>query len=278
VWNAIEHKWREQGKPPVYYALLMLDGDRMGDALRSRPGRHHRERISQAVSQFAIGRCLQVVEEHHHGTLIYSGGDDVLALLPTATALGCARDLAEAFEETWRQHCPQNIKPITVSAGLAVVHYKEDLRFALDVARRAEKNAKNSGRDTLYLTVCCRSGEHTSAICPWNFVDTVAGWVKAFLPDDDKPGASDRWAYHLAGELPTLRGLDVLAMKAEIRRQVNRSETATKDKLGGTDLLAEQFDRFHSLVLGRKMDDAQALAGFVTLCQSASFLARGRDE
>ena len=284
VWKTIEHKRREQRKPPIYYVILMLDGDRMGDTLRRRPGREHRLQISRAVSRFAIHRVRPVVEDQHHGTLIYSGGDDILALLPTATALTAACDLKAAFEACWLEHGPQNVPPITVSAGLAVVHYKEDLRFALDAARRAEKKAKDSGRDTLYLTVCRRSGEHTSAICPWNFVDTVAGWVKAFLREDDKPGASDRWAYHLAGEVPTLRGLDVLAMAAEIRRQVNRSEIATKEKLGGTlekpagDLLAEQFEQFRSLVLGRKTDDAQALADFVALCQAASFLARGRDE
>ncbi len=289
VWNTIEHKRREQGKPPIYYAILMLDGDRMGDAFRSRPGREHRRQISHAISQFARHRVPELVENRHDGTLIYSGGDDVLGVLPTATALGCALDLAAAFDETWTQHGPKDV-PITVSAGLAVVHYKEDLRFALDTARRAEKNAKDSGRNTLYLTVCRRSGEHTSAICPWKFVGTVAGWVKAFLPQDGKPGASDRWAYHLAGELPTLQGLDRAAMHAEIRRQVKRSETATRSRLGETqqrpagEIVAASFDAWineEAERLGQarhEVDSSCALKNFVTLCQTASFLARGRDE
>src|SRR5262249_23515978 len=133
------------------------------------------------------------------------------------------------FAAAWRRHV-SGTEPATVSAGLAVVHYKEDLRFALDTARRAEKAAKGAGRDLLQITVCRRSGEHSLALCPWDFVDTVKEWVEAF-----RAGASDRWAYHLAAELPTLEGLEPLAMAAEIKRQVNRAEERTRLLLRGAD-------------------------------------------
>src|SRR5262249_61707874 len=142
----------------------------------------------------------------------------------------------------------------TVSAGVAVVHYKEDLRFALDRARRAEKNAKDGGRDALSITVCRRSGDHSSALCPWEYLPTVTAWVSAFLAR-----ASTRWAYRLAADLPTLRGLDVGAMRAEIRRQVGRSEQATQVAIRKAfqaepgrsvgDLLAGQFDSYCQAVV-----------------------------
>jgi CRISPR-associated protein Cmr2 len=176
----------------------------------------------------------------------------------------------------------------TVSAGLSVVHYKEDLRFALEAARRAEKAAKNSGRNALQILVCRRSGEHATALCPWDFVSTVMDWVQAF---DDK--ASDRWAYHLRAEAETLQGLDPAAMRAEIKRQVDRAEQRTRQLLGDGDpksagvRVAAAFDDYRSKAIRPAADsqpaelrltDGETLLHFITLCQTASFLARGRDQ
>lgn len=41
--------------------------------------------------------CVRRIVEAHDGRLIYSGGDDVLALLPAHTAIACARALRAAF-------------------------------------------------------------------------------------------------------------------------------------------------------------------------------------
>jgi CRISPR-associated protein Cmr2 len=281
VWKIIQAKRKRQGNPPTYYAILMLDGDHMGDILRAVPGPKHQLQVSRALSKFAKELVCPIVEDQNDGTLIYSGGDDVLALLPTPTALKCAVGVKDAFVSNWQTYL--HGLPATVSAGLAVVHYKEDLRSALNTSRRAEKQAKESGRNALVITVCRRSGEHTSALCPWEFLTPVAGWVRAFLPQDGSPGASDRWSYHLYGELPTLSGLVPEAMRAEISRQVNRAEEATRLRLGGGtgaagSILASQFDDYLELVARRGLDAAAAVTGFVTLCQTASFLARGRDE
>ena len=162
------------------------------------------------------------IVDEHEGELIFAGGDDVLALLPVATALACARSWPAPFEELpWTAAAGvigPGASPPTVSAGLAVVHYKEDLRFALACARGAEKAAKAAGRNALAVAVCRRSGEHSQAICEWPFVKSLSRWTTGFQK------ASDRWAYHLAGELPTLRGLPVEAMKAELRRVLGRAE------------------------------------------------------
>lgn len=237
--------------------------------------------LSEALANFALHFVPNIIQKHH-GTLIYAGGDDVLALLPTSQALACALELRQTFQKDWDDE-RERLLPgasATVSAGLAVVHYKEDLRFALNQARKAEKAAKHAGRDALQIMVCRRSGEHSSALCPWEYVETVSKWVEAF-----QNNASDRWAYHLAAELPTLRGLDRGAMQAEIRRQVNRAEKPTREQLGekertAGDVIASQFDGYYQAVVNerRKFDAARALSQFVILCQAASFLARGREQ
>jgi len=264
--------------------------------------------ISEALTNFAV-RITPGIVEKHDGALVYAGGDDVLALLPARAALACALELRNAFRgeiganggapEGYYREDSQDLLVMgptaTISAGIAVVHYKENLRDALDAARTAEKAAKERGRDALVLAVCRRSGEHSSAPCPWEFVPTVEGLIEAFVK-----GASDRWAYHLRAELPTLGGKDMPteAVAAEIGRQVNRAEKETRERLGEAgdkkagEVIAEAFGTYLDAMNRRLVDAAQKegkpapdleivrgrfLEDFLTLVQSASFLARGRD-
>jgi len=326
VWQRIKEQRKEE-KPPAYYAVLKMDGDHMGKWLRGDKGPKVRDvlhtdvkdyfdripaakdgldaqrpvspalhaAISEALSNFAVHIVPKIIEEHS-GTLIYAGGDDVLALLPTRTALSCAAALRTAFQgkagagaplgyyrdaETGRDLLVMGPKA-TLSAGLAVVHYKEDLRQALDAARQAEQRAKEKGRDALELAICRRSGEHSSARCPWEWAEELAALVNAFVN-----GASDRWAYHLRGELPTLRGMHQEAIHAEIRRQVGRTEESTRSLLlpdrpkEAGEHWAGQFDKYCSqrktAPQGEKVTSGELLDDFTILCQSASFLARGRE-
>ncbi len=338
LWARVKEarKPRNLGPPPAYYAVLMMDGDNMGQWLRgemapnveqvfskkateyysrldgTRPGLGAKRplgpamhaAISEALTNFALHFAPKIVEAHG-GTLIYAGGDDVLALLPTNRVLQCAKKLSDTFRKDWAVDDTGTERLLmgrkaTVSAGIAVVHYKEDLRFALDKAREAEKEAKSAGRDAMRILACRRSGEHAGAWCGWEFVDTLQQFVQVFLPDtsQEREGASDRWAYHLRKESGILEGLPIEAMSAEIARLVNRSERETRELLaalpGGGDasrageLVAEIFNTYAALHVvahsrtGKQtseMESAQAaFRDFVTLCQTASFLARGRDQ
>jgi CRISPR-associated protein Cmr2 len=302
------------GRAPVYYAILKLDGDDLGGWLRGEkspkvrevmhpklveyyeelgdaatagldakrpvsPGLH--AAISTALANFALHAVPEIVPRHH-GTTIYSGGDDTLVLLPVSTALKCALELRKAYMSDWwrpngnggevsnnREYLMMGSRA-TLSGGLVIVHAKDDLRLALQDARRAERQAKEAGKDALVITVRRRSGEHTSALCPWDFADRVEHWRQQFAA-----GASDRWAYRLYAERPTLEHLPVEAIKDEIRRQVKRSEAPTPTLFPPDDLITT-FDaacrattRFPSV--------SAALRTFLTLCHTASFLARGRD-
>lgn len=339
LWTRIKgaRKAKKPGLPPAYYAVLMMDGDHMGKWLRGekapkveqvfpkkakeyyanlktdgakrglqakRPlGPAMHAAISEALTNFALHFVPSIVERHG-GTLIYAGGDDVLALLPTSRALQCAKELSDTFRKDWAtddggiERLLMGCKA-TVSAGMAVVHYKEDLRFALDQARAAEKEAKSAGRNALQIIACRRSGEHAAAWCGWDFVDTLGQLVAAFLKGEQgQDGASDRWAYQLRTESEVLDGLPIEAMKAEIARLVNRSEPETRVRLAALsgngeasragEMVARAFEHYANL---RKIAAEQAgkdksppellketFRDFVTLCQTASFLARGRDQ
>ena len=250
--------------------------------------------ISEALSNFAVYAAPDIVERHR-GVLIYAGGDDVLALLPVQSALDCARELRLAFrgEPAGNNGAPEGYyrkdgrdllmmgSEAGLSAGIAVVHHKEDLRVSLREARQAEKKAKNSGRDTLVLSICRRSGDHSRALCPWDYVERAQGWQTAF-----QAGASDRWAYNLAAERETLSALDTKAMSSEIGRLFARSEKSSRDLLcpNATDTVRDWFQNYQDQTLPCFQNTLQAspeaamLQHFSTLILSASFLARGRDE
>ena len=122
-------------KLEAYYALLLMDGDRMGQMLSGdpqwaisyrdsfhpdvrkgfdthaegskaikdygaqkralSPNRHLA--ISGALNDFSLTVVRHVVEEEHLGRVIYAGGDDVLAMLPVVDALPAAQRLRQAY-------------------------------------------------------------------------------------------------------------------------------------------------------------------------------------
>ena len=118
----------------TYYALLMLDGDRMGrilsgdaNAIPYRKSFHPQVRdgfdrrsegnaavrqygeqgraispnrhlaVSGALNDFALHIVPEVVEREHLGRIIYAGGDDVLAILPAADLLPAMQRLRNAY-------------------------------------------------------------------------------------------------------------------------------------------------------------------------------------
>jgi len=124
------------GQPLCYVAILAMDGDSMGqwvsgakspllkgqlaaeaenyfqkhDLLRRllEAPRHvspsYHLQFSEALATFSVHVAGPIVE-FFHGQLIFSGGDDVLAMLPAANALPCARALRMAFRgdpDLWR--------------------------------------------------------------------------------------------------------------------------------------------------------------------------------
>ncbi|WP_295542972.1 type III-B CRISPR-associated protein Cas10/Cmr2 [uncultured Thiohalocapsa sp.] len=117
-----------------YYALLLMDGDRMGAwlsgdqaAISYRASFHPQVRkalaqkaqtepllaryadqpralspnrhlaISGALNDFALSVVRHVIEREHLGRVIYAGGDDVLAMLPVSDLLAAMQRLRDAY-------------------------------------------------------------------------------------------------------------------------------------------------------------------------------------
>lgn len=238
-------------EPTAYYAVIALDGDRVGEWLSGSHNPKIRDLVSEkakayfdkfpegkawldthrplspsfhlgfseALSNFGLYAAGRVIEAHH-GQLIYSGGDDVLAMVPAEEAIACAEGLRAAFRGAvelaglYPDHFVQppaeglivlkdagaNGVPnwpllvpagMTVSAGIAIGHAKAPLQDMVDEARQAESRAKRGreqggfGRNAVAVSLLKRSGEiiHWGACFSGHGLALLACFRKLFRDD-----------------------------------------------------------------------------------------------
>lgn len=283
--------------PETYYGLILMDGDGMGKWLSGEPKlmlrleelwhselvgalmrRYARSdsparqllaaprpaspayhaALSGAMNSFALEVARWVVEELFYGRLIYSGGDDVLAmvtvddLLPCLFALRCAFSgivpggEKEAVEELYR-HLGTRLGDIgkghvkvhdrlyrmlggrvTASAGAVVAHHMAPLQAVLRRLREAEKAAKANGRNSFAVVVSKRGGGETSYVASWGFggAPEANGHLTRIegAAARDVPYVPDRWTLdtgHLVTPIGALLRLrNTLALPFVSRRAV----------------------------------------------------------
>lgn len=229
-----------RSEPYPYVACLVADGDRMGQAIEQLCRANgdqadaHRN-FSRALSGFA-GEARRIVEQRHLGSLVYAGGDDVLAFLPLPEALECADVLRLGFSRVMAEACPdlaEKDRP-TLSIGLGVGHIMESMGELLAIGRQAESLAKSGelaaekrDRNALAVVVDKRSGGRTSWRAQWT-EDPVARLRRdAELLNGP---LSSRKIYEIArtrARLPSPHGADesacVRMLSLEVRRSLART-------------------------------------------------------
>jgi CRISPR-associated protein Cmr2 len=169
-------------KQETYYALLMMDGDRMGAILSGdektaipyrdsfhpqvqkgfdehaeqqeliqkygaqkrpiSPNRHLA--ISGALNDFSQTVVRHVVEEEHLGRVIYAGGDDVLAMLPVADLLPAMQRLRNAYSGNDPEHEGGVFGGLTLQKGFAALKTQRGGKEHLHVMRMMGENATAS--------------------------------------------------------------------------------------------------------------------------------------
>ncbi len=168
--DVVRERFREVMKglptPNPYYALLAADGDFMGRLIDEHKRKEDHKQISKSLAEFA-GKALEIVEGNS-GVPIYSGGDDVLAYLPRNTALKCAYELDIVFKEKMGRHGTEKTKP-SLSVGIVIAHHLEPLSDALELARKAEREAKSiEGKNGLAVILAKRSGTNRTTVGKFN--------------------------------------------------------------------------------------------------------------
>lgn len=154
---------REMKTPNLdaYFAIIAMDGDRMGEGLSQFKTRE--EHLNFSHQLYLFSQQVKEISKDFNATLIYAGGDDVLAVISAKDAFKYAAALREAFAS---KVCGK-----TASAGIAVAHRSTPLQDVVHAAHAAESRAKNKyGRDALAVTIYKRSGETLEWGCKWSSV------------------------------------------------------------------------------------------------------------
>ena len=157
------------GEPYPYVACIVADGDRMGatlDALAGAGLKVHRD-VSRLLARFAA-EARRILEQEHHGVLVYAGGDDVLGFVAVHNAIRCATQLRQVFQTVVGQALDGRDAPIpTLSVGVGIGHILQSLGTLLDLGRTAEKSAKLAGRNRLAVVLEKHSGSRRRWTWPW---------------------------------------------------------------------------------------------------------------
>lgn len=305
-------------KPPSpYYAVIALDGDRIGKFLSGEEApkvgdlltakaRDYFSKIasdwlqsprplspsyhlgfSEALGNFGLYAARKIVEAHH-GQLVYSGGDDVLAMVPADEAIACMQGLRMAFQgdpalgrECYRDafetapapgmvqlKAPADHEPkwplmvpgpkMTVSAGAVIAHAKTPLQDCVQAAQSAEQRAKRDpdqggfGRNALALTLMKRSGERIewgASFEPDGGLKLLAKFRELYRDRDDKKApVSGGFPSRIAGLLDRFDSTAGEKLTKELKPLVRREIEWAWDQLDSRKMLENEKDRFFQLL------------------------------
>ncbi|HVK63128.1 MAG TPA: type III-B CRISPR-associated protein Cas10/Cmr2, partial [Polyangium sp.] len=257
--------------PYPYVACLVADGDRMGEAIDSLESAKAHQGFSRKLSRFpAVAR--RIVEEQHHGVVVYAGGDDVLAFVTIPDALACARALRERFIALMDESLPGAAPRPTLSVGIGIGHVLESLGDLLALGREAEQAAKVE-RDSLALLVEMHAGGRKPfaarfgadplsilqkdiaalATLPMKKVHQVAAMLRRLPHREERLDDATHWA--------RLLRLDTRATLA--RAEPGAEAKALDPNALGLDLEGDDYRRIH--------ENVEAFCGRMEV---ASFLAK----
>lgn len=221
-------------RPSPYYALLHADGDNMGKAIDTLTSIHDHQALSGALDRFAREVRGVVESETHRGALVYAGGDDVLAFLPLDTVVQCARALEQAFAKAmndFRTSLDETTRDAlylpTLSIGIAICHHLESLADTLQLAREAERKAKDlPNKHGLAITVSKRSGADRTVVGSWDRTEHDIAPLYQRLQQltglHMRNAIPDGAAYELRDLMQRLPDAPAAALRAEAIRIVKR--------------------------------------------------------
>lgn len=244
--------WDEEDRKPdyAYYAILVADGDNMGAYLSKCDSVDKHMEFSKRLDKFA-GEAKKIVKRKG-GFCVYAGGDDVLALIPVTTVLECGKELSEAFQHGVRG---------TLSAGIAIVHYREPLSTSLAYARDAEKSAKKvSGKGAVSVALHTRGGAPLSLSMKWEASSQLQNSLDA-AKENRLPRGLPYELRELAREWS--KDFDMSALTCEAKRIANRKRNQEGEKVG---VSIPDFD---------ELKDLEEFANLLIIARFLSGMERG---
>lgn len=217
-------------RPRPYYALLRADGDRMGKLIAAQLHLDEHRSLSTALVGFAQ-EARRIVQDHK-GSAIYTGGDDVLAVLPVSTALPCARQLRACFHR-FLDRFRRGENRATISMGLVIAHHMDPLTHTLARSVATEALAKVQ-RDSLAVCIARRSGGDETVAATWDELSDALEQPAAYLEQGRIPAGLAhelrRAAQRIAGAAEEEKLARAEAARILGRKQPGRGQEKAMDE------------------------------------------------
>jgi hypothetical protein len=206
----------------AYFALISMDGDRLGEALGNSSAERQGE-ISSALSRFAgslrtdesAALNLKNIEVEWPAAgstsprmapqLIYAGGEDVLFVADPRDALTCATAIRKLYGDCFkaRQLDPNEF---TISGAVIFAHTKIPAGRLLTDAEELLKRKAKGNRNAIAVALHKRSGPSIETVFPWDGAVHV-GILNALIAELKARNLASRQMYALRDESQVLTGV-----------------------------------------------------------------------
>jgi CRISPR-associated protein Cmr2 len=283
-----------------YYALVVCDGDRMGEWLSGDhfpPGsdlRAAQDRLSRALLDFAQA-IVRLIEPYADAgaRLIYAGGDDGLLVVPLDFLLPLCAAIGKRWhdlQEVVRRLAAADHGAPTLSLHASLVHAKAPLQPAVRRLHELLERAKErGGRDCVSILCAIHSGPEAQWLGDWRELDMLSAAVEAFsnwrradiaLPapaELERRRGEGLPARLLYSALDAARsflgsGMPVAAFGRELDRLTAQSASGHEDSPGWAAAKAWFFER--ATYRGRGSPRLEGPEAFATALETVAFLAR----
>ncbi len=200
-WSGANAPARSIENLSPYYAILLYDGDRMGEWFTGdrldaswKTDDNRYEHAQGALSDALLAFAADVLDapDTLRGEVIYAGGDEGLVLVPVDFVIPWLKYLQACWAHV-HGHSETYKRPdragMTFSAHVSFVHAKFPLQPAIHGVHQALGNAKEiADRDCLSLRICPRSGAAAQTVLAWDELEAIAQAISLFTnwrPDDE---------------------------------------------------------------------------------------------
>lgn len=170
--NHVPAKIANKFKKFRYYAVVRSDGDRMGEIIK---GLKSDEEI-RSFSENCLKYCSKVAEKvkEYGGVTIYSGGDDLLALIPVEnsqakTVFAFIKSVNAIFANSFKQY---NVA-VSLSMGVFVSYYKFPLYEALERSAELLFGTAKSFRDCAAIHFQKHAGQSEGLVIFNDSIDRI---------------------------------------------------------------------------------------------------------
>ena len=148
--------------------------------------------ISESLGDFALYGVKSIIDKYD-GKLIYAGGDDVAAILPTQNVLKVANEIQKYYTSKYKfidkEGKIENVdtefdltnnksgklsinlgkgEKLSISAGILICHHKENLSEMIAKSHSVLNKAKDSGRNACAIELKKRSGGSRYFVKSWS--------------------------------------------------------------------------------------------------------------